>query len=318
MRTDTPIPFLLCFLCLSLAGIAPASQQGAGPVGGDKAKATEPDSDLAKLDRNIASNPNYPFAYVVRGSFKKSRGDLDGALADFNKAVSLNPANPSIWNQRGLVKQAKRDLPAAATDFTHALQLNPNYADAWYNRGRVRKASGDLDGALADYSRTLELDPHYADAYLRRGNVKKAKGDIEGALADFKLCYKYGDSYWKDYARINLWLTRTGKGEKAATSAVLVTYLQRRAPPAQGDWPAKIMAFLLDRLDEPSFLAAASAKTDNKEALCQALYYAGMKHLLTGDKAKAVDCFTKSRATQRWDCDEFQFATAELKALGKI
>jgi len=273
------------------------------------------DPEMARLNHNIALNPAYPFAYTVRGNLKKSRGDLDGALADFNKAVTLDPKNAGAYNNRGLAKQAKRDLPGAEADFTRALQLSPNYTDPWYNRGRVKKASGDLDGALADYNRALELDPHYSDAWLRRGNVKKAKGDIEGAMADFRLCYKYSGPDWKDYARINLWLVRQVKGEKAAASAVLATYLTRRVPRKQWDFASKIMEFLLDKIDETSFITETTSKGDQGQ-VCQAWYYTGMKRLLAGDKPKAAEYFTKCRATQRWDTDEYQFATSELKLMG--
>ena len=312
-----PVPrriLVILFLPLAFCGWnARASNPEAQPI---LSPSPEPiDPEMARLNHNIAVNPDYSFAYTVRGNFKKARGDLDGALADFNKAVSLDPKNAGAFNNRGLAKQAKRDLPGADADFTQALQLSPNYTDPWYNRARVKKASGDLDGALADHSRVLELDPHYSDAWLRRGNVKKAKGNIEGALADFRLCYKYSGPEWKDYARINLWLARQVKAEKAPASAVLATYLTRRVPRKQWDFAAGIMEFLLDKIDEASFITEVTSKGDQGQ-VCQAWNYAGMKRLLAGDKPKAVEYFNKCHATQRWDCDEYQFATSELKLMG--
>jgi len=281
------------------------------------AVAESQDAEMARLNHNIATNPAYPFAYTVRGALKKSRGDLDGALADFNRAVSLDPKNAEAYNNLGLVKQAKRDLPGAAAEFSKAIALNPNYTDAWYNRGRVKKSAGDLDGALADYNRVLDLDPHYSDAWLRRGNLKMAKKDIPGAQSDFRMCYKFSDPHWKDYARINQWLARTARGEKTGANELISTYLTKRNPStsSQNDWPAHIMEFLLNKIDETALITGATARGDQGQ-LCQAFYYAGMKQLLAGDKAKAAEFFNKCRATQKWDYDEYQFAISELKTLG--
>jgi|HubBroStandDraft_4_1064222.scaffolds.fasta_scaffold209269_1 hypothetical protein len=40
-------------------------------------------------------------------------------------------------------------------------------------------------------------------------------------------------------------------------------------------------------------------------------------HLLAGDKATAIDCFQKALATRANAENEYEFAEAELKALGK-
>lgn len=265
--------------------------------------------------RPPAPETGSPFAFIHRGLGREARGDLDGAIADFTRALELDPKSIFALNNRGRVKQAKGDLDGALSDFSEAIGIDPIYADAWYNHGRAERDKGDLNAALTDYNRTLNLDPKFLDTYIRRGNIKKAMGDFDGALADFRRCEKLADPDWKDYARINVWLVRAEKGECVQASAALSTYLSRRASRPQGDWAAKIIGFLLDRISEADFLASVPPKDQGRR--CKAWYYAGMKRLLAGNKAKASDYFLQCVATGQWDFDEYQFAKAELKALDR-
>jgi lipoprotein NlpI len=94
--------------------------------------------------------------------------------------------------------------------------------------------------------------------------------------------------------------------------------VQKRLNGAPGDWPSKVAAFLLDKISPNDFLAAASSPDPKKESQqhCEASFYAGMKCLLAGDKITATADFQKCLATNEKTFTEYQFAQAELKALG--
>jgi len=49
--------------------------------------------------------------------------------------------------------------------------------------------------------------------------------------------------------------------------------------------------------------------------ICEAYYYAGMKHLLGGDKEGAAELFQKCLDTGENNYTEFNSASAELRAL---
>ena len=98
----------------------------------------------------------------------------------------------------------------------------------------------------------------------------------------------------------------------------LSAYLEKRPDGSAGDWVNKIGTFLLGRIAEADFVAAANSpdtETD-RDQHCEAWYYSGMKRQLAGDKKTAADYLRKCLATQETNYDEYAFAQAELKALG--
>ena len=64
-------------------------------------------------------------------------------------------------------------------------------------------------------------------------------------------------------------------------------------------------------------MAAAKSSDPKTESmqLCHAWYFVGMKNVLAGDKAAAVDDFQKCLATEARNRMTYGFAQAELKAL---
>ena len=182
-------------------------------------------------------------------------------------------------------------------------------------------SKGNIDGAISDYNQALELNPKLADAYFNRGFARQLQGDFEGALSDF-LHYDElapeGKSH--DYPQLYIWLIRTRLGQTAAASQELTSYLEKRWDTAPADWISKIGGFLLDNISEADFFAAASSTDPKRERTqhCEAWYYAGMKHLLAGDKKTAADYFSRCSATQDPSSDAYTFAESELKAVQSV
>ncbi len=72
-------------------------------------------------------------------------------------------------------------------------------------------------------------------------------------------------------------------------------------------------------MSEKDLVAAADSGEEKKrpEQQCEAWYYAGLKRLLNGDKAGATEAFRKAVATGEKTTNEYDFAEAELKDLGR-
>jgi lipoprotein NlpI len=102
-----------------------------------------------------------------------------------------------------------------------------------------------------------------------------------------------------------------------ASPEELSAYLNKGRGVPLGDWVSKIGEFLLDKISEADFLASANSSGEEKDLgrLCEAWYYSGMKHLLTGDKKTAGAYFSKCLATQQTNVSEYDLAQAELKTL---
>jgi lipoprotein NlpI len=97
----------------------------------------------------------------------------------------------------------------------------------------------------------------------------------------------------------------------------LLSYLANRKPGDPPDWPLSILRYLVGQIPESELLASAKnpdPKTES-EHLCEAYFYSGSRHLISGDNKMAIDFFKLCIATDRRDFCEYKSAAAELKAL---
>jgi lipoprotein NlpI len=276
---------------------------------------------LADMDRGVALAPHQPDLYLNRGIIRGQKGDAAGAIADFTHVLSLDPASSQACSERGKVRAGKGDTKGALADFDQAIKLDPKSRDAHFHRGNLRQGAGDLDGALADFNKALLVDPQFANAYFNRGVVREAKGDFENAISDLRQFVTYSPTDPNaDYAQIFLFLARAGENDDAAGRQQLSDALGHGWIAGPDAWVSKDAAFLLDRMSEPDYLAAANSadpKLDHGQH-CEAWFYAGMKKLGSGDNAGAIGRFRESIATGQSDYMEYALAHAQLQALGAL
>jgi tetratricopeptide (TPR) repeat protein len=249
------------------------------------------------------------------GGQKLADNDNDGAIADFTEAIRLDPTNAEAYKGRGDAKEANGDDGGAISDYDRVIQLEPTNADAYKDRGEAKQAKGDNDGAIADSNRAIELNPFDYSIYYDRGTADFVKRDWGSALTDFQQSRK-GDPSSAPF----IWLIRARQGEIEAAKTELASVMEQRLNNAPDDWESKVTNFLLDKIDQVDFFLAAAASPDTakqRDQQCDAWFYAGMKRLLAGDKTTAIDYFQKALATGAKTETEYQFAGAELKALGK-
>jgi lipoprotein NlpI len=190
-------------------------------------------------------------------------------------------------------------------------------AYGYYSRASAERLAGEFKAAVADDSRALEINPADADACFDRALAKYLTADWTGALQDFRQ-YCQRSQGGKEYPMLYIWLLRARLGGRDAASEDLASYLDQRGPASSGDWASKLGGHLLGKVSEADLLAAApspDAKTQN-DHYCEAWFYAGMTKLLDGNKAAAGEDFRKCLATGLKTFFEYQFAQAELKALG--
>jgi lipoprotein NlpI len=276
------------------------------------------DGAIAAYNRAIELNSNYAPAYDGRGKAKMTKGDLDGAIDDYNHAIELNSKDADAYYDRGNAKMNKGDLDGAIGDYNRVIELNSKDADAYYIRSFAKRDKGDLDGAIADCNRVIELNSTAAHAYRARACLFFEKQNWNGALSDFRRGCEL-DARHQDYPRLDIWLIRSRLGESVAANAELDESVGKGWNAAPGDWASTIARYLLDKLSEADLFAAAKSPDAKKECgqLCEAWFYAGMKTLFAGDQAAAAEYFNKCLATEQKHFVEYQFARAELKALGK-
>lgn len=229
-------------------------------------------------------------------------------LADRAKAVDLV--------QSGAEKSEAGDHKGAIADYDRAIKLDPKSSDAYNNRGGEKQDAGDLEGAIADYNHAIEVNPDAFMPYFNRGAVYFLKADWKKTISDLQHHEEWDDTDEDSPALI--WIAEVRLGEKEAADRELAKFISDH-PDFAESWNTKIDNFLLGKTNEQDFLSGINASDEEKQhdQQCDAWYYIGMKHLLNGDKTGAADAFQKSVATDVKDENEYDFANAELKRLGK-
>jgi lipoprotein NlpI len=122
-----------------------------------------------------------------------------------------------------------------------------------------------------------------------------------------------------DDARLRIWVVQSQLGEPTNATSDLSGYIGTLKSPQADYWPVQIARFLTGMIKEEDFLTLAniSARNPKQQAsqMCQAEYYAGMKHLLDNDKKGAMAIFKKCLKTGEKGYPEYASADVELAVL---
>jgi len=308
-------------------------------------------SARSDFSRAIRLNPTFAAAYTSRAGVDMLKGDRDAAVKDYTAAIQLSPDDANNFMRRAQIETTQGDFEPALEDYARVIKLQPDSRDAYRGRIQVREMQNDFTGAvmervqmiedsvphLTDSNRTEDLyfarlpeawrnrfsrqldralasDPHFAWGYYYRGVLKSLADDRLGALADYQQCQNLTDARAKDYAALQIWLLQTQTGERQKADQQLLAHCQVRTGGTPTDWPVCIARFLLNLTSEADFAKAIDSADSGRE-LSEFWYYAGMKHLLAGDKAEACDCFRKSLTAKTRSCVVFFSAGAEFSAL---
>lgn len=155
---------------------------------------------LEAYTKAIAMKPNFPYAYLNRGSAYASLGKYQLAINNFNQALALHPKSeqPAYYN-RGNSYLAIGKYQLAIADYDKAIALAPNHVDSHYNKGIALYYEGNHQEAVSEFTKALLLNPKYAKVYNNRGNSYVALGELKQAIADFSqaiaLNPELGDAY---------------------------------------------------------------------------------------------------------------------------
>jgi lipoprotein NlpI len=272
----------------------------------------------AQFDQALQLNPNYAAAHANLGVLLAQEGRTSEAFDQFNAALKTDPGSADLHTNLGIALAQFNRWTEALDQFNTALKINPDQVDALASRGQLKRSLGDWNGALVDLDQALALDPASPQPYLNRGAIKEMQGDFPAALANLRRFRGLAPADPNaDYAGLWIWIIRSQQNQKADADRELAVSLSKNWNAKPGDWVTKVAQFLLGRIDETQFLAAAVSadKSENQGRHCEASYYAGIKRLLAGDKTAAAADFRACLATGKTDFFEYNFSQAQLNAL---
>ena len=154
-------------------------------------------------------------------------------------AVQVMPNYPEAWLGRGTalaVVGRPRDTVACVDE---ALKVYPQWAKAWHMRGSALGLAGASQEAVASLDKAIELDPKMIEAWADKGIALGALGKFEESLACFDKCIELNPgnpALWFNKAAV---LSRLGKHREAVEC--LDKILARNPQDAQV-WHSKAVA----------------------------------------------------------------------------
>jgi tetratricopeptide (TPR) repeat protein len=180
--------------------------QAPGIAGGDKNKAREQASAIAKIDplrghlafaqiyerekdftkaeqeyiKIIEIDPKKTENHFYLGTFYQNQGKNDKAREIYLKILEMSPQEMSVYYQLGRIALfSGKDLEKGIDYFKEYLKVepkpnSPTWADAHWRMGMIYEKLGDRNQAISEYQKALELAPDH----------KKAKGALKALKRD--------------------------------------------------------------------------------------------------------------------------------------
>jgi serine/threonine protein kinase/tetratricopeptide (TPR) repeat protein len=158
-------------------------------------KTGQPDLAVAELTACLASRPDFPWFYLLRGSAHTELGRYDAAAADFTRAAALpldDSARYGLLINQGVLNIRRGDPSQAVKDLTAAIALRPQLYQGHVNLAQAFLARNKTGEALPHLDEAIRLEPGLAALYRLRAKVHQLRQDGAGALRDWNAAVENG------------------------------------------------------------------------------------------------------------------------------
>ncbi|HEY9730776.1 MAG TPA: tetratricopeptide repeat protein [Drouetiella sp.] len=187
--------------------------------------AQKPDEIEKAYSRLIKGSPKSAFAYVSRGSYRKSSYHFSESAQDFHQAVTLNPKYDYAYSM--LAKSLKRgtQLPEAIKIYDAMIAKEPTSANLYGRRASCYAGNNQPEKAIKDFNQALNMigksskfvpqtapdvmlkDTRldYNKYWLERVECREKLGQIDQAIAEltvYVVGVKYPDSAYEIRQRL--------------------------------------------------------------------------------------------------------------------
>ena len=117
---------------------------------------------------------NYPDAEYALGVVFAHEGNIDQALAAYDKVLTVNPQYPDAYLSRGSIRGQRRQFADAITDETRAIEIYQKQVSELENEARKSESMGLTRKAEAERKRLDRIDD-----MLQRAREFKQKAEEE-------------------------------------------------------------------------------------------------------------------------------------------
>jgi Flp pilus assembly protein TadD len=168
--------------------------------------------------RAIELDPQYAFAYIVRGNAKVNQSLYTESIVDYNTAEKYDKMEKSIFYNRGNAYQKLGKYNEAIVDLKRAIQIDGNYAVAYNGLGAAFYGLNNYTEAIKQYDIAISLNSSFADAFFNRGLSNFYAKQYNAALQDYEKVIQVNPQYARAYAEKGCTLVQLERYGEAADS----------------------------------------------------------------------------------------------------
>lgn len=183
---------LIAVVLIITAGLSACTNKKAEK--GTEKTVTEKDA-FAKLNDEIAANPNRAELLFERGQIFIQRNVLNQAFTDLNKACELDSTNTEYLMVLADVAFKTYQIKKASDAFEKVVELEPKNKDAYLKLAELYFYVRGYQKSLLYSNEALKLDKNLVRAYYLRGFAYKEMGDTAKAVSSFNTVIDLQNDY---------------------------------------------------------------------------------------------------------------------------
>jgi protein O-mannosyl-transferase len=176
------------------------------------------DNDL--FQRSVALYPEGNFVgWSGLGAALDTEGDLAGARDALERSIAADPTYPYAWVQLGSLASSAGDRQTAERCFRRAVALaGGGFPESLYWLGRELALQGRREEAIPLFLRVTQIQPWSSEAYISWASALREAGRLEEALAVLRNGMAGGRRPWSLLANEGLTLEMMGRFGDAQAS----------------------------------------------------------------------------------------------------
>lgn len=218
-----------------------------------------------------------------------------------------------LFYERGVIYDRMGLTAHSRYDFTQSINLNPEFPDAYNSFGIYLLLAQSYDEAFDAFDSAIELSDKMQYSYLHRAAGLYQVKRYQLASDDINRFYEKDKS---DPYRI-LWRYIIDSKIDAKQALLDLKNIQSKRQSYHYAWT--LVDVVAGRLSEKDFFAKVSqGVSSNKEMaqrLCEAYFYLGYWHKLTGDLEQAIYYFKLTTTTNIHEFIEYKYALMALASI---
>jgi tetratricopeptide (TPR) repeat protein len=276
-------------------------------------------TELTKMNRRLAANPDDAEALIHRGWLLTRQKQWPAAIADLERRLRLRPDDADAMYLLATAQLETNQRTAAGATLEKYLAQVDDDIDALALKGLVALQLGRLQEADDDFSKVLEHDPDRGLVRGNRADIRLRLGRLEDALADVDTLiarYPQDPRVYELRSRVH---DRLGRRDQALADLKRVADLP--APAGAYNNAAWRLATGPTGLRDPEqALALARKAVASSPDSATFLNTLGVAQYRVGHLAEAITTLEKSLAAGKGESDAFDlfFLAMARYRLGQI